>query len=193
MKTKRITMLLALAVSAISVAQIFAAGMSYGQILTAGSSHITIREQQTGEDWTFRVVPNAKIVRNGEAARLEQLVAGDQAMVITGPGLAASAITAQSGLAPATVKSSVEDPPPTTHEYQGSFVAMKAEEITFRDQDGKTQRSFPVDEKAKITRDGKSAKLEDLKSGDRLKITTEERLQLKEVATVIEATSQSQK
>jgi hypothetical protein len=74
--------------------------------------------------------------------------------------------------------------------YDGQLIGVGEDSISFLGQDGAT-RGFSVDAHVMITRDGTKARLADLQYGDRVKVTTETRLQFKEVATIIEANSRS--
>lgn len=180
--------LASLAVIALCAAPVLAAGMYYGQVYAVNGNQLILRERQTGSEWAFAVSPAATITRNGKAVKLDGLVTGDLAAVTTGAGMLALAIEARSGLVPQEQGTTVTAP--AVNHYAGTFLSTGEQSFSFRDQDGKTQRAFSVDDNATITRDGDLAKLTDLKEGDRVKVTTETRLLIKEVATVIEATSQ---
>lgn len=61
---------------------------------------------------------------------------------------------------------------PGTHE--GKVVKVEADKLTMSDKDGKNHtHAIPAD--AKITLDGKEAKLSDLKAGAKVKVTTEKK------------------
>jgi Cu/Ag efflux protein CusF len=62
---------------------------------------------------------------------------------------------------------------PGTHE--GKVVKVEAEKLTMTDKDGKNQHTHAVPVDAKITLDGKDAKLADLKAGAKVKVTTEKK------------------
>ena len=63
------------------------------------------------------------------------------------------------------------DEEPGTHE--GKVVKVEVGKLTMTDKDGKNQHTHAVPADAKITLDGKEAKLEDLKVGAKVKVTTE--------------------
>ena len=64
-----------------------------------------------------------------------------------------------------------EDPKPGTHE--GKIVKAEAGKLTMTDKDGKNPHTHAIPATAKITLDGKAAKLEDLKTGQAVKVTIE--------------------
>ena len=64
-----------------------------------------------------------------------------------------------------------EDPKPGTHE--GKVVKVDGNKLTMTDKDGKNQHTHTVPATAKITLNGKEAKLGDLKEGTQLKVTVE--------------------
>jgi hypothetical protein len=73
---------------------------------------------------------------------------------------------------------------PGTH--QGMVVKAADGQLTMSDKDGKEQHTHVVAIDAKITRDGKEAKLEDLKPGDQVRVTAEKKGD-KTMVTKIEA------
>jgi len=72
--------------------------------------------------------------------------------------------------------------------HEGVVVKAGAGKLTMTDKDGKNEHSHDVAADAKISRDGKDCRLEDLKKGDKVKVTTEKKGG-KEAATRIEAQS----
>ncbi|MCI0699564.1 MAG: hypothetical protein L0241_00565 [Planctomycetia bacterium] len=66
-----------------------------------------------------------------------------------------------------------EDPKPGTHE--GKVVKVQAGKLTMTDKDGKNEHSHIVPATAKITLDGKAAKLTDLKPGQPVKVKIEKK------------------
>lgn len=66
---------------------------------------------------------------------------------------------------------SAEDEKPGTHE--GKVVKVEVGKLTMSDKDGKNLHTHAIPAAAKITLDGKEAKLEDLKAGAKVKVTTE--------------------
>ena len=64
-----------------------------------------------------------------------------------------------------------EEEKPGTHE--GKVVKVEVGKLTMTDKEGKNQHTHAVPATAKITLDGKEAKLEDLKAGAKVKVTTE--------------------
>jgi Cu/Ag efflux protein CusF len=79
---------------------------------------------------------------------------------------------------------SAEEEAPGTHE--GKVVKVEAGKLTMSDADGKKEHTHAVPADAKITWEGKEAKLEDLKAGSKVKVTTEKKGD-KVVVTKIEA------
>lgn len=78
-----------------------------------------------------------------------------------------------------------EDPKPGTHE--GKVVKVEANKLTMSDKDNKAHvHTVPAD--AKITVNGKEAKLTDLKAGDKIKVTIEKKAD-QFVVTKIEKTA----
>lgn len=63
-----------------------------------------------------------------------------------------------------------EDPKAGTHE--GKVVKTESGKLTMTDKDGKSH-THAIPATAKITLDGKAAKLEDLKAGNMVKVTVE--------------------
>ena len=72
--------------------------------------------------------------------------------------------------------------------HEGLVVKSGGGKLTMTDKDGKNEHSHDVAFEAKITRDGKDCKLDELKKGDRVKVTIEKK-EGKEQATRIEAKS----
>jgi Cu/Ag efflux protein CusF len=72
---------------------------------------------------------------------------------------------------------------PGTHE--GKVVKAEAKKLTMTDKDGK-EHAHDVGADAKVTCDGKECKLEELKAGMKIKVTTEKKDE-KLVVTKIEA------
>ena len=66
-----------------------------------------------------------------------------------------------------------DDDKPGTHE--GKVVKVEAGKLTMTDKDGKNEHTHAVPADAKITFDGKEAKLEELKAGSKVKVTTEKK------------------
>jgi Cu/Ag efflux protein CusF len=72
-----------------------------------------------------------------------------------------------------TVPVLAEEEKPGTHE--GKVVKVEGEKLTMTDKDGKNQHTHAVPADAKITLDGKEAKLADIKAGANVKVTTEKK------------------
>jgi hypothetical protein len=72
----------------------------------------------------------------------------------------------------------------TTESFQGQVLSAGNGKLTIQEQKDRTW-TFTVAKDAKITRDGKEAKLEDLKNSDQATVTADNKM----VATVIEARS----
>jgi hypothetical protein len=70
--------------------------------------------------------------------------------------------------------------------HEGVVVKAADGQLTMSDKDGKEQHTHVVAINAKITRDGKEAKLEDLKAGDHIRVTAEKKGD-KTMVTKIEA------
>jgi len=79
-----------------------------------------------------------------------------------------------------------EAPKVGTHE--GKVVKVDGAKLTMSDKDGKNQHTHAVPATAKVTLDGKEAKLADLKAGTNIKVTVEKQGD-QNVITKIEATS----
>lgn len=161
-----------------------AAESKKGKILSAGNAKVTIQDLD-GKSHTYAVAKDAKITRDGKAAKLEQLVKGDSADVTTElkeSELIATAINAVSSKSAADVTPAALLP--ASH-HLGTVLSAGQGKLKILGEDGKTEKSFDVAADAKITRDGKAAKLEDLVKEDSVKVTTEIR-GTKEVATAIE-------
>jgi hypothetical protein len=58
--------------------------------------------------------------------------------------------------------------------HDGTVVSAIGGKLVMVDKDGKNEHSHTVGATAKVTLDGKAAKLEDLKKGDTVKVTTDE-------------------
>lgn len=58
--------------------------------------------------------------------------------------------------------------------HEGSVVSVAAGKLVMVDKEGKNEHSHVVPATAKVTLDGKSAKLTDLQKGDAIKVTTED-------------------
>lgn len=169
-----------------------AAESKKGKIISAGNAKVTIQDLD-GKSHTFAVTKDAKITRDGKAAKLEQLVKGDSATVTT--ELKESEVFA-SAIDAVSQKSAVAAGPETASllagPHNGTVVSAGQGKLKIRGEDGKTEKSFDVAADAKITRDGKAAKLEDLMKDDSVKVTTELK-GTKEVATVIEGKGSKKK
>jgi Cu/Ag efflux protein CusF len=59
--------------------------------------------------------------------------------------------------------------------HEGKVVKVETGKLTMSDKDGKNQHTHAVPADAKITLDGKEAKLDDLKAGQKVKVTTEKK------------------
>jgi hypothetical protein len=57
--------------------------------------------------------------------------------------------------------------------HQGKVVKTSAGELVMTDAEGKNQHTMQVPAGATVTRDGKEAKLTDLKAGDTITVTTD--------------------
>lgn len=66
-----------------------------------------------------------------------------------------------------------EEEKPGTHE--GKVVKVDGTKLTMTDPDGKKEHTHAIPADAKITLDGKEAKLSDLKAGAKVKVTTEKK------------------
>ncbi len=79
----------------------------------------------------------------------------------------------------------VIDAPSTDSSYSGKVTTISATQVTMLDAQGEN-RSFEVSSDAKITLNGKPAKLTDIEVGDQIKVTTRVK-DGKPLAIVIEA------
>ena len=59
--------------------------------------------------------------------------------------------------------------------HEGKVVKVEAGKLTMSDKEGKNQHTHAIPADAKITLDGKAAKLEDLKAGQAVKVTAEKK------------------
>src|SRR5947208_2182206 len=66
-----------------------------------------------------------------------------------------------------------DEPKPGTHE--GKIVKTEPGKLVMLDKEGKNQHTHAIPADAKITLDGKAVKLEDLKAGTTVKVTTEKK------------------
>lgn len=66
-----------------------------------------------------------------------------------------------------------KDTKPGTHE--GKVVKAEAGKLTMTDKDGKNEHTHTIPAGAKVTCDGKECKVEDLKPGSTVKVTTEKK------------------
>ncbi|MBP3955524.1 hypothetical protein J8F10_09550 [Gemmata sp. G18] len=66
-----------------------------------------------------------------------------------------------------------EDTKPGTHE--GKVVKAEAGKLTMTDKEGKKEHTHVIPATAKVTCDGKECKVEDLKPGSTVKVTTEKK------------------
>jgi hypothetical protein len=80
--------------------------------------------------------------------------------------LIAVCLLAVSIIATATIPAYAAD---KTHD--GVIVSVAAGKLVMTDNDGKNERGHDIDGAAKITLDGKDAKLAELKAGDRVRVT----------------------
>ncbi len=58
--------------------------------------------------------------------------------------------------------------------HEGTVVSAAAGKLVMLDKDGKNEHSHTIAATTKVTLDGKEAKLEDLKKGDAVKVTTDD-------------------
>lgn len=72
--------------------------------------------------------------------------------------------------------------------HEGKVVKAEAGKLTMTDKEGKKEHTHAVPADAKVTVDGKEAKLEDLKAGTAVKVTTESK-DKKVVVTKVEAST----
>lgn len=57
--------------------------------------------------------------------------------------------------------------------HEGMVVSASAGQLVMVDKEGKNEHSHKVESTAKVTLNGKPAKLSDLQKGDKIKVTTE--------------------
>lgn len=57
--------------------------------------------------------------------------------------------------------------------HEGTVVSVAENKLVMTDKDGKGEHSHMIDAAAKVTLDGKAAKITDLKKGDSVKVTTD--------------------
>jgi hypothetical protein len=74
-----------------------------------------------------------------------------------------------------------------TKTHEGIIVSASADKLVMTDNQGKNEHSHMVSTAAKITLDGKAAKLADLKKGQFVKVTTTKATDGKESVTAIDA------
>src|SRR5215207_63616 len=72
-----------------------------------------------------------------------------------------------------TVPAFAEEEKAGTHE--GKIVKVEGTKLTMSDKDGKNEHTHAIPADAKITLDGKEAKLTDLKAGTKVKVTAEKK------------------
>jgi Cu/Ag efflux protein CusF len=72
--------------------------------------------------------------------------------------------------------------------HEGKIAKVEAGKLTMTDKDGKNEHSHTIPATAKITLDGKDAKLTDLKVGTKVKVTAE-KVGDKVQVTKVEATN----
>jgi uncharacterized protein involved in copper resistance len=77
-------------------------------------------------------------------------------------------------------------PAPAADSHQGKIVETSAGKLVMTDMDGKKQHPMEVPISATVTRDGKEAKLIDLKAGDTITVTTDTK-EGKSMVTKVEA------
>ncbi|MBA4062864.1 MAG: hypothetical protein C0501_03995 [Isosphaera sp.] len=70
--------------------------------------------------------------------------------------------------------------------HEGKVVKAEKGKLTMTDKDGKKEHTHDIGSDAKVTMDGKEAKLEDLKAGTTVKVTAEKKGD-KVVVTKVEA------
>jgi Cu/Ag efflux protein CusF len=85
----------------------------------------------------------------------------------------AFALAALAALALAFNPALADDVKPGTHE--GKVVKAEAGKLTMTDKDGKNEHTHTVPAAAKVTCDGKDCKVEDLKPGNSVRVTTEKK------------------
>ena len=77
-------------------------------------------------------------------------------------------------------------PAPAADSHQGKVVETSAGKLVMTDMEGKNQHPMEVPASATVTRDGKEAKLNDLKAGDTITVTTDTK-EGKSTVTKVEA------
>ena len=68
--------------------------------------------------------------------------------------------------------------------HEGKIVKVEAGKLTMSDKDGKNEHTHAIPADAKITLDGKEAKLTDLKAGTKVKVTAEKKCDKVQVVKV---------
>ncbi|MEX2173678.1 MAG: hypothetical protein WD872_04905 [Pirellulaceae bacterium] len=66
--------------------------------------------------------------------------------------------------------------------HDGMVVSVAEGKLVMADKDGKNEHTHMIDAAAKVTLDGKAAKVTDLKKGDKVKVTTSEASKVTAVA-----------
>ena len=77
-------------------------------------------------------------------------------------------------------------PAPAANSHQGKVVETSAGMLVMTDMEGKNQHPMEVQANATVTREGKEAKLTDLRAGDTITVTTDT-MKGKSVVTKVEA------
>lgn len=153
-----------------------------GVVVSAGEGKLIVKGSDD-KSKTFDIPAEAKITRDGKAAKLTDLKKSDVAIVSTDEKSKVTKVEVTSAK-----PEFAEQRLLLADAHEGTFISAEGGKLSMLDQDGKTKRSFALAKDAKITRDGKAAKLADLQKGDGLKVTM-----VGEEASIIEAKSKPKK
>lgn len=162
-----------------------------GKVVEAADGKLIMTDNDGKNRHTHTVPTTATITCDGKACKLEDLKAGFGVTVTIDKNAdgkeLVTKVVATSKKAGTKASVSFEDKEKSAPAFEGKVVEAGDGRITVTDNNGGNRQTWEVPATARITFDGKACKLEDLKEGYAIKVTTEKNVDGKTLITRIEA------
>ncbi len=165
MRTRMLSVALVVVTGAVFA--VAAAEKHEGKVAEINKGKLTMTDMGGKNKHTHDVRDSAQITLDGKDAKLADLKAGDKVEVLIDRGAITSVVAKRS-----TTSSAKPDTTSTGRREVKVFETGK-NKLTVTDLDGKNKRVYEVTDTAKITLNDKSAKLSELKSGDKIEVVTD--------------------
>jgi RNase P/RNase MRP subunit p29 len=138
-----------------------------GKAVKVDGSKLTYADKDKKEQ-TVDVPKDAKITRDGKEAKLTDIKKDDAVKVTTKDDKVTEVAATKGGEPPPP------PPPPKETTAEGKAVKVDGSKLTYNDSKDKKEQTVDVPAEAKVTRDGKDAKLADIKKDDDVTIKSKD-------------------